>query len=41
MLAGEKYAFVDKNEWRPFNEFCKRNLLNMIEEENKTKKNGK
>lgn len=41
VLAGDKYAFVDKNEWRPFNEFCKRNLLNMIEEENKAKKNGK
>ena len=34
VLAGDKYAFVNKTEWVEFNEFCKENLLNMIEKEN-------
>ena len=33
VLAGDKYAFVNKTEWKEFNEFCKTNLLNMIEKE--------
>ena len=30
VLAGDKYAFVNKDEWQEFNEFCKQNLLNML-----------
>ncbi len=33
VLAGEKYAFVDKEEWRSYALWCKDNLANMIEKE--------
>ena len=35
VLAGDKYAFVNKTEWVEYNKFCKENLLNMIAQENK------
>lgn len=33
VIAGDKYAFVNKTEWVEYNEFCKQNLLDMIKKE--------
>ena len=35
VLSGDKYAFVNKDEWTKFNEFCKQHLLDKIANENK------
>ena len=37
VLAGDKYAFVDKSEWEPYNLWCIKNLENMIVEEKEGK----
>ena len=37
VLAGDKYAFVDKSEWEPYNLWCIKNLENMIGEEKEGK----
>lgn len=34
VLLGDKFAFVNADEWKPYNMWCKENLSNMISKEN-------